>query len=265
MVMTIGHVYGRKLTQADAKDLVLELATTAGFGMLARQGIKALLPVVGALLTVPAAFAANWAIGRVAIEYFRNPGTTREQLKKVYAAARAEGGALFSKERFDAFRRGMGGKPAAEAPEEEEAPPDEGEAPDEAPAPDAAADAAAEKERKRLKRLKLRKKVARIIEEEFAARVEQHEDVRDAINGVVHLDITGPSGGLWSVDFTARRDFVSRGLEGEPVLTVRCRARAFIALVEGRRSAQELLAAGELELDPMDLDLAMKLGPLFKA
>src|SRR5438105_13361386 len=42
MVITIGHIYGRKITQADAKDLVIELGATAGLGMLARQGIKAL-------------------------------------------------------------------------------------------------------------------------------------------------------------------------------------------------------------------------------
>jgi uncharacterized protein (DUF697 family) len=57
MVVTLGHIYGRKLTQADAISLILELGATAGLGLVARQGIKALLPVVGALLTVPAAFA----------------------------------------------------------------------------------------------------------------------------------------------------------------------------------------------------------------
>lgn len=105
MVMTVGHVYGRKVTQADAKDLILELGATAGVGMLARQGIKALLPVVGALLTVPAAFAMNWAIGRVAMEYFSTPGLTRDQLRKVYESAKEEGSKLFSRERFDAFRK----------------------------------------------------------------------------------------------------------------------------------------------------------------
>ena len=45
MVMTIGHIYGRKVTQALAKQLIIELVTTAGAGMLARQGIKMLLPM----------------------------------------------------------------------------------------------------------------------------------------------------------------------------------------------------------------------------
>jgi uncharacterized protein (DUF697 family) len=115
MVVTLGHIFGRKLTSADAKDLVLELGTTAGLGLLARQGIKALLPVVGALLTVPAAFAANWGIGRVAMEYFKNPGMTKDQFKKVYESAKDEGSKLFSKERFDAFRKK---EPTPKAPED---------------------------------------------------------------------------------------------------------------------------------------------------
>ena len=34
------------------------------------------------MLTIPAAFAMNWGIGRVAMEYFRNPGMPAEQLKE---------------------------------------------------------------------------------------------------------------------------------------------------------------------------------------
>lgn len=121
MVMTVGHIHGRKLTEAGARDLLLELGTTAGVGLLARQGLKAILPVVGALLTIPAAYATCWAMGRVAMEYFQHPGTPREHLKTVYEAARKEGADLFSRERFEAFvkkvRGAPGGKkPAAKAP-----------------------------------------------------------------------------------------------------------------------------------------------------
>ena len=114
MVMTIGHIYGRKVTQALAKQLIIELVTTAGAGMLARQGIKMLLPMVGALLTVPAAFAANWGIGRVAVEYFRNPGAPQDHLNRVFESAKAEGAKMFSRERFDTLR----GKKPTERPGE---------------------------------------------------------------------------------------------------------------------------------------------------
>src|SRR5688572_14835506 len=42
MVMTVGHIYGRRLDQAEAKDLILEMVAVSGVSFLARQGIKAL-------------------------------------------------------------------------------------------------------------------------------------------------------------------------------------------------------------------------------
>lgn len=105
MVMTVGHIYGRRVSKASAQELIFELAATAGVGLLARQGIKALIPVLGALLTVAPAFAANWAMGRVAMEYFKNPELNREALKEVFRRARQEGGSLFSKDMFDRFRK----------------------------------------------------------------------------------------------------------------------------------------------------------------
>jgi uncharacterized protein (DUF697 family) len=105
MVMTVGHIYGRKVTKASARDLILELGATAGLGLLARQGIKALIPVFGALLTVAPAFAANWGMGRVAMEYFKNPGLSGEALKEVFRRAQSEGSSLFSKDAFDRFRK----------------------------------------------------------------------------------------------------------------------------------------------------------------
>ena len=239
MIMTVGHIYGRKLTQADAKALIIELAATAGVGMLARQGIKALLPIVGALLTIPAAFAANWGMGRVAMEYFRHPGLSKDQLKKVYEAAKQEGGSLFSKERFDAFRRSAAAKAGGEqGPEEVEG--DEGE---KTPASE----------------------VASFIENDFSARIGKHRDVREAFDGIIHLDIIGEGGGLWTVDLTRPDDYVSSGHTGSPKLVIRCAAADFLALMSGKKNAQMAVMSGDLVLEPMDLDLAMKLGPLFRA
>jgi uncharacterized protein (DUF697 family) len=114
MVLTVGHIHGRKLSGAQARHLAVELGAVAGIGLLARQGIKAILPVVGALLTVPAAFAANWAMGRVAMEYFRDPDVSRAQLKKVYGEAVKEARSRFSRAEFERFRKA---NPDAAAPE----------------------------------------------------------------------------------------------------------------------------------------------------
>lgn len=257
MVMTVGHVYGRKLTQADAKDLILELGTTAGVAMLARQGIKALLPVVGALLTVPAAFAANWAIGRVAMEYFSHPGMTREQLKKVYDAAKEEGSKLFSKERFDAFRK-SGAAPKVEKEEEEEG---EGEERD--------TESTAPKKTKVKKKVVKKKtggakgKVAKIVENDFEHKLAANPGVRSGFGGLVHLDITGDGGGQWTIDMTKKSGFSAPGLHGTPKLTIRCGAQDFVDLLAGKKNAQMAVLSGDLQLEPMDLDLATKLGPLF--
>ena len=105
MVLTLGHIHNRKLSPDKVRDLVVELGAAAGAGLLARQGVKALLPVAGALLTVPAAFAANWAIGRAALAYVQDPTLTRDALKQAYEVAVREGKALFSLERFAEFRK----------------------------------------------------------------------------------------------------------------------------------------------------------------
>ena len=239
MVVTVGHIYGRKVTEADARSLIVELAATAGLGMLARQGIKAILPVFGALLTVPAAFAMNWAIGRVAMEYFRSPGLPKAQLKKIYDSAMKEGAAMFSKERFDMFRKSKAAAPVAEAP-----------------APKTKKKPAAKK--------KPKSAVERLLEGDFTKKLGKHKDVRDAFDGIVHLDITGTGGGQWTADLTKKAEWLSPGLEGTPKLTIRSDAKNFVALVTGKKNAQLAVMAGDLELEPKDLDLAMKLGPLFR-
>jgi len=243
MVVTVGHIYGRKVTEADAKSLIVELATTAGLGMLARQGIKAILPIFGALLTVPAAFAMNWGIGRVAMEYFRNPGMPKDQLKKIYEAAKDEGASLFSKERFDMFRKSSAAAPVTED--------------EEAPAP--------KKKKKPAAKKKALSPLEKLIEGDFTKKLAKHKDVRDAFDGIIHLDITGTGGGKWTADLTLPEEWISKGHEGEPRLTIRAGAKDFIALVKGEKNAQMAVMAGDLELEPMNLDLAMKLGPLFSA
>jgi uncharacterized protein (DUF697 family) len=240
MVVTVGHVYGRKVTEADAKHLILELATTAGVGMLARQGIKAILPVFGALLTVPAAFAMNWGIGRVAMEYFRNPGLPAEQLKKVYEAAKQEGASMFSKERFDMFRKSSA---APKAPVKEEAPP--------------------AKKKKAAPKKKAPSPLEKLIEGDFTKKLAKHQDVRDAFDGIVHLDLSGKPGGQWTADLTLASEWISKGLTGKPKLTIKASGKDFMALVKGEKNAQLAVMSGELVLEPMNLDLAMKLGPLF--
>lgn len=242
MVVTVGHIYGRKVTQAAAKDLILELGATAGLGLLARQGLKALLPVVGALLTVPAAFAANWAMGRVAMEYFKFPGAPKEQLKRVYESAKAEASDLFSRERFEKFRKGEPTEKPAAAPKRK------------APAKKKAAPRA---------KAPPKPNAQRLVEVDLPKRLAKHPEVAQALRGAVHLVVSGEGGGEWTVDCTTPPGAVAAGLHGTPRLTVKCRAADLHALMKKERDAQLAILAGDLVLEPMDLDLARALAALF--
>ncbi|MCA9550637.1 MAG: DUF697 domain-containing protein [Myxococcales bacterium] len=116
MVMTVGHVLGRPLTEAEAKRVAVELGAVAGVTIAAHFGLNALkklaLPFFGGLLAAPAAiagsFAVTWALGRVTIAYFKDPELSREELKTVFKDAFKEAGDHFSKEAFERFRKGEG-------------------------------------------------------------------------------------------------------------------------------------------------------------
>jgi uncharacterized protein (DUF697 family)/putative sterol carrier protein len=286
MVMTVGHVYGRRLDQAEAKDLILEMTAVAGASFLARQGIKALLPVVGALLTVPAAFAANWAMGRVAMEYFKNPGMSRDDLRDVYRRAKEEGSGQFSKSAFDQFRKkheagiqDVAKEPpapaSAPAPPPAEAPRKKGktigraERPRSASASKAPAAAAAKKSIGRKKKAgeaeAARSPVREVVEVQVPKKIQANRDAAARIGGLVHLDLSGAEGGQWTVDLAKVDHPVSRGLRGRPKLTVKAEDQFFLKLVQGKADPQVAVFTGKLKLEPMDVELATSVAKILTA
>lgn len=305
MVMTLGHIYGRKLDKASAKDLILELGATAGAGFLARQGVKALLPVFGALLTVVPAFAANWAIGRVAMEHFKNPGATREEMKEVFRRAKDEGKSLFSKDAFNKFRKQNEEKIQSVAAEAAEPSPPEETKQEVAPTkprkktaskgvekqllgkPAAARKVAAKKPVAKnvvAKKSSARKQarassnevadspedagptgaltVRALIERELPRSIKARPDLARGIGALVHLDIRGSEGGQWTVDFGAPRQWVRQGLNGTPRVTVRCQDEDFLQIATGQKDPKTAVLMGSLEFEPLDLELAEKVGQL---
>lgn len=109
MVMTLGHVHGRPLSQAEARRVVLELGAVAGLSFAGVAAISALkrlvMPGLGGLLSASATFALTWGLGRVASAYFENPELSREELKTRFDEAMREGKKHFSKDAFDRFRK----------------------------------------------------------------------------------------------------------------------------------------------------------------
>ena len=112
MVTAIGRVYGRELNKDEAKHLVLELASVCGAGLVAQKSFatltKIFLPGLGGVLAAPWAFAITWGMGHVAMTYFANREVTKAVLKTVFTKAKSEAGSVFTKEKFDEFRKKHG-------------------------------------------------------------------------------------------------------------------------------------------------------------
>jgi len=112
MVVAVGRVFGRELSMAQAKDIVLELAAVCGMGLLAQKGFatitKILRPGLGGVLAAPYAFAVTYGMGHAAMTYFENKDFTKETIKRVYDEAVNEGKRIFSKDTFDQFRKKKG-------------------------------------------------------------------------------------------------------------------------------------------------------------
>lgn len=113
MVTAIGRVYGRELSKEEAKHLVLELASVCGAGLVAQKGFatltKIFLPGLGGVLAAPWAFGITWGMGHVAMTYFANREVTKAVLKTVFTKAKSEAGSVFTKDKFNEFRKKYGG------------------------------------------------------------------------------------------------------------------------------------------------------------
>jgi uncharacterized protein (DUF697 family) len=291
MVVTVGHIYGRKVDQASAKELILELGTTAGVGILARQGIKALVPVFGAVLTIAPAFAFNWAMGRAAMEYFKFPGMSKQMMKEVFKQAQDEAKSHFSKDAFDRFRKqneqdiqavANQTQSSEEEPQEEEEQEEEAEAP--APKKTPAKKAAAKKTpakkaaaKKATAKKTLGKKAAvepeeaaedepltvrGLIEQELPKRIKAKGKAARNLKAVIHLDISGDEGGRWTVDLTKPDRWVTWGLKGAPTVTVRCGDEDLLLIATGKKDPKMAAFTGALVFEPLDLALAEQIGQL---
>ncbi len=112
MVTAIGRVYGRELSLEESKHLVLELASVCGAGLVAQKGFatltKIFLPGLGGVLAAPWAFGITWGMGHVAMTYFANREVTKAVLKQVFNQAKSEAGSVFTKDKFDQFRKKYG-------------------------------------------------------------------------------------------------------------------------------------------------------------
>jgi putative sterol carrier protein len=101
-----------------------------------------------------------------------------------------------------------------------------------------------------------------IIEENMAQRLQANPGLAKEMNAVIQFQIDGPTGGTWTVDLTAEKDWIKAGAVGTPKMTVVCTDADFVKIVKKELNAQMAAMQGKLKFKPMDMGLAMKLGKL---
>jgi SCP-2 sterol transfer family len=97
-----------------------------------------------------------------------------------------------------------------------------------------------------------------VFERHMPERLKNKPDVVSKINAVYQFNISGPSGGQWSVDCTRPGGAIATGTSADAKCTVSCTDADFLNIVNGKLNAQMAFMAGKLKIQG-DMGLAMKL------
>ena len=101
-----------------------------------------------------------------------------------------------------------------------------------------------------------------IIEKDIPATLQEKPELAKDINSVIHFNITGDDGGTWTLDCTKQDNWVSKGAEGTPKMTITVSNEDFVKIRAKQLNAQMAAMQGKLKFKPMDMGLAMKLAKL---
>ena len=101
-----------------------------------------------------------------------------------------------------------------------------------------------------------------IMETEIPNRLKAKPELATDINAVVHFNITGDGGGMWTLDCTKPEGWATAGANGEAKMVITCAAPDFEKIVSKQMNAQMAAMQGKLKFKPMDMGLAMKLAKL---
>ncbi|HEX5747512.1 MAG TPA: SCP2 sterol-binding domain-containing protein [Archangium sp.] len=101
-----------------------------------------------------------------------------------------------------------------------------------------------------------------IIENDIPGVLKEKPELAKDINSVIHFNITGDNGGTWTLDCTRSDNWVTKGAEGSPKMTVTVSNDDFVKIRAKQLNAQMAAMQGKLKFKPMDMGLAMKLAKL---
>lgn len=97
-----------------------------------------------------------------------------------------------------------------------------------------------------------------VFERHMPEKLKGKPDVVAKINSIYQFNISGPSGGQWSVDCTQPGGKVEAGTSAGAKCTVNATDADFLAIVNGKLNPQMAFMSGKLKIQG-DMGLAMKL------
>ena len=97
-----------------------------------------------------------------------------------------------------------------------------------------------------------------VFERHMPEKLRGKPDVVAKINAIYQFNISGPSGGQWSVDCTLPGGAISAGASAGAKCTVNATDADFLNIVNGKLNAQMAFMSGKLKIQG-DMGLAMKL------
>jgi ubiquinone biosynthesis protein UbiJ len=97
-----------------------------------------------------------------------------------------------------------------------------------------------------------------VFERHMPEKLRGKPDVVAKINAVYQFNISGPSGGQWSVDCTQPGGLVAAGTAANARCTVQATDADFLNIVNGKLNPQMAFMSGKLRIQG-DMALAMKL------
>ncbi len=96
------------------------------------------------------------------------------------------------------------------------------------------------------------------FEEKIAKKLQEKPELSKAVNAAYEFNITGDTGGVWTVDLTKEPGAVTAGSTGVAKCTVTCAAGDFLNITSGKMNPQMAFMSGKLKIKG-DMGLAMKL------
>lgn len=109
MVLTIAHIYGKKLSKKKAGEVLMDVAAITGVSLIGRQALltvaKFALPFVSGVLGAPYVFSVTWGTGFAALHYLSSGGRPdKAKIKSIFEAERQRGKASYSPRKAKAAR-----------------------------------------------------------------------------------------------------------------------------------------------------------------